>query len=82
MVSCSNGHSMQESGRKRFKDTLEEVVYVKQKIKHFDRNGSEYWAEIDIPDVLEREAEVDRIEYHCEQCNETKVITEEVKHPV
>ena len=79
MVLCSNGHSMSEVSRKRISETIEEVVYNKQKIKHFDRNGSEYWAEVSVPDIHEKQVEVDRIEYRCDQCNETKMINEEIE---
>lgn len=78
MPSCSNGHDMQERSRTRSKETVEEVVYTKQKIKHFNREGSEFWAETSIPDLVEKTVEFDNIEYECVACNESKTVKEEL----
>ncbi len=75
---CSYGHEMKETGRTRGKTTIEEVVYKKERIKHFNREGSEYWAEVNIPDLVEKEVEVDRIDYLCDQCNEKKTVEEPI----
>ena len=72
-MQCSNGHWMQEVARRRTQANREEVVYVMQRIKHFNREGSEYWTEIKVPDLLERTVEVDLVEYRCVQCGETAV---------
>jgi hypothetical protein len=70
---------MNEVSRTRIRKTVEEVVYVKERIKHFDREGSEYWAEVKVPDVVEKELDVIRIAYSCIECGESKVIEEEIK---
>jgi uncharacterized UBP type Zn finger protein len=69
---------MKETGRSRETITIEEVVYKKERIKHFNREGSEYWAEVDIPDLVEKQVEVDRIHYVCDTCNEAKTVDEPV----
>lgn len=75
---CSHGHEMKEAKRSRVTATVEEVVYVQERIKHFDRNGSEYWAEMKIPDLIEKQVEVDRVIYTCEACNEQKTVDKEL----
>jgi ribosomal protein L24 len=70
---------MVETNRSNETITVEEVVYVKEKIKHFDREGSEYWAETNIPDIIEKKVNIVRVTYFCEQCNETK--TEDLQTP-
>lgn len=75
---CSHGHEMKETGRSREKAMVEVVVYVKERIKHFNREGSEYWADVNIPDLVEKEVDIDRITYFCAQCNEEKTLDEEL----
>ncbi len=75
---CSQGHEMEETGRSRETTTIEEVVYVKERIKHFNREGSEYWADMKIPDLVEKEVEIEHIQYCCPQCNEEKTINEQL----
>ena len=65
---------MEEGSRSRETVKVEEVVYVKERIKHFNREGSEYWDEISVPDLVVKEVEVDRVEYLCPQCSETKSV--------
>ncbi len=69
---------MDEKGRSRKTVTVEEIVYVKERIKHFNREGSEYWDEISIPDLVEKQVEIDRIEYLCPHCSETKSVDTEI----
>ena len=76
-MKCSNGHEMEQVRRVRTRKTVEEVVYVKERIKHFNREGSEYWAEVEVPDIVEKEVELDSVEYKCKECGETKVVDEE-----
>jgi len=59
---------LSERGRRHAREHLEEVVYVKQRIKHFDREGSEYWTEMEIPDLVETDVEVDELELACGAC--------------
>lgn len=75
---CSQSHEMTEKGRSRETKTVEEIVYVKERIKHFNREGSEYWAEIDVPDLVEKQVEVERVNFVCAQCGEEKTIEERV----
>ena len=70
---------MREHARSRHKEIIEDVVYTKQKIKHFDRNGSEYWAETNIPDLVEKTVEFDKVEYICEPCDERQTVKEEIE---
>ena len=74
MDRCSNGHPLTEVSRNTLRETVEEVVYSKQKIKHFDRHGSEFWDEIEVPDIVEREVEVIEIAYRCAECGEQKTV--------
>ncbi|MFQ5511460.1 MAG: hypothetical protein ACE5EO_06380 [Candidatus Krumholzibacteriia bacterium] len=76
-VLCSNGHEMKQVGLTRTSRTVEEVVYVKERIKHFNREGSEYWAEVNVPDIVEKTQEMNRIEYSCDECGESAVVEEE-----
>lgn len=75
---CSHDHEMKEIGRSRETATVEEVVYVKERIKHFNREGSEYWADVNIPDLVEKQVEIDRIKFFCEECNEEKIVDEQI----
>lgn len=75
---CSKGHPLREVARVRTEEMVEKVIYVKQKIKHFNREGSEFWTEIEVPDLLETRIEKDRVEYVCDQCSETRVVEQEV----
>lgn len=79
---CSHGHEMKETGRSRETATVEEVIYVKERIKHFNREGSEYWAEVDIPDLVEKQVEMEHIKYFCEECNEEKTVEEQISQDV
>lgn len=75
---CKNGHPMKEASRERIHETVEDVVYVKQRIKHFNREGSEFWAETEVPDLVEREVVIDRISLVCEQCDDVATVDAEV----
>ena len=62
------------------RERVEDVVYTKQKIKHFNREGSEFWKEVEMPDFVECEVEVDLVEYVCEGCQKRHQVREnEVK---
>jgi hypothetical protein len=69
---------MNETGRNRIRITVEEVVYRKERIKHFDREGCEFWAEVDVPDLVEKEVDAERIDYVCPTCNENKTVEERI----
>ena len=79
MLLCSNGHPVREVSRTRSTSIVENVIYRKERIKHFNREGSEFWTEIKIPDIEEKRVEMERIEYHCDECGENKTLEEEVK---
>jgi len=67
---CSCGHAMAVAGQTEFREKVEEVVHVVERIKHFDREGSEFWTEIKVPDIVIKEVPRWRIEYHCPICGE------------
>lgn len=74
---CGEHAPIEERDRRQVVESVEEVVYVKQRIKHFDREGSEFWAEVDIPDIIERQVEKTRITYACLRCGKTTEIDDE-----
>lgn len=61
-------------GERSVSETVEEVVYVKQRIKHFNREGSEYWDEVSVPDLVEREVTRRYTEWQCEHCGRTRLL--------
>jgi hypothetical protein len=65
---------MQEVSRQSVQETIEDVIYQKERIKHFDREGSEFWTEIDVPIIAERETTVEIIEYRCCLCGDVKTV--------
>jgi len=71
-------HPLREISRKRFVETVEDVAYVKRRIKQFTREGAEHWGEIEIPEVVERKVQLEEIEYVCDQCDERKTIKIEI----
>jgi hypothetical protein len=77
-MKCSNGHEMQETARSTLLETVEEVVYIKQRIKHFNREGSEFWTEIDVPDIVERSATFETVEFQCPTCGELHSLRNEL----
>jgi hypothetical protein len=81
MIRCSKGHAARETSRKRVKEAVEDVVYKKERIKHFDREGSEFWTEIEVPDIVVRELDVEVVEYRCDQCGENDVIRRCIEGP-
>lgn len=76
-MECSNGHPMREASRRLTREVREDVVYVRQRIKHFNREGSEFWAEIDVPDIVERMVEIEIVEYRCDDCREVATVRQE-----
>jgi len=67
-MQCENGHEMREVAQRTLTEIEEEVVYRKQKIKHFNREGSEYWAEVEVPDLVEKKVSYAIVDYRCDQC--------------
>lgn len=65
---CNCGEAMQEAGSRD--DTVDEevVVYRTQRIKHFDREGCEYWAETRMPDIEIRTVAYRVTAYRCPNC--------------
>jgi hypothetical protein len=76
MPTCSKGHEMTEISRKTISETSEDVVYRRERIKHFDREGSEFWTEIDVPDLIERKFEIDLVVLQCSTCAELMTLRE------
>ncbi|TVR99176.1 MAG: hypothetical protein EA406_04200 [Rhodospirillales bacterium] len=63
------GHpELTERSRQRLHQRIEQVVYIKQRIKHFNREGSEFWTDMEIPDLVETDVEVDEFEVACGAC--------------
>jgi hypothetical protein len=73
---------VREVSRKRIRETVEEVVYVIQKIKKFNREGAENMETAKVPEFVEREVEVDLVHLVCDQCNWTGVSRQLVEAPV
>jgi hypothetical protein len=73
---CPAGHPLREVSRERILETTEEVVYKIQKIKKFNREGSENMETVRIPEFIERQVEVELIRYACDQCGSTDVVRE------
>jgi hypothetical protein len=69
---CSRGHAMVVAAKTEFRENVEEVVHVIERIKHFDREGSEFWTEMKVPDLVMREVVRWRLEYHCSTCGERR----------
>ena len=69
---CSRGHAMAIAGQTEFREKVEEVVHVVERIKHFDRVGSEFWTEMKVPDIVVKEVRRWRIEYRCPVCDEQR----------
>ena len=65
---CESHAQVQELSRQRIRETIENVVYVEQRIKKFNREGSENMEVIRIPEFEEQLVEVDIVEYNCSQC--------------
>ena len=79
MIVCSKGHPAREVSSKRVREAVEDVVYKKERIKHFDREGSEFWTEIEVPDIVVRELDIEVVEYRCDECGEIDVIRRSVE---
>jgi len=73
---CPNGHSLREVSRRRVQETVEDVIYVTQLIKKFNREGSEAMESVKIPEFVERVVQLDTVEYVCDACNLTQVVRE------
>ena len=68
---CPQGHPLREVARERVREIVEDVVYRIQKIKKFNREGAENLETVKIPEFVEREVEVDLVQYACDQCGTT-----------
>jgi len=73
---CPQGHPLHEAFRRQIQETVEDVVYVIQKIKKFNREGAENMETVKIPEFVERAVEVDLVEYVCDQCGWTLTVRE------
>lgn len=72
MPQCNAGHALREVSRVRRRETVEDVVYMMKKIKKFNREGSETIEEVRMPEFVERQVEVDVVEYACDACGTTQ----------
>jgi hypothetical protein len=72
ITQCSRGHLMAIAGQTEVREKVEEVVHVVERIKHFDREGSEFWTEMKVPDIVVKEVSRWRIEYRCPVCGERR----------
>ena len=68
---------MREVSRKRVSEVIEEVIYVEQKIKKFDREGSETIELARMPEFVEREIEYHAVTFGCDACGHREVIRED-----
>jgi len=59
---------MREDSRQRIRETVEDVVYVVQTIKKFNREGAENLEQIRIPEFVPRDVEVDIVNLVCDTC--------------
>ncbi len=75
---CSQGHLLREVARQRECEVIEDVVYVEQTIKKFNREGAENLEIVKIPEFLEREVEFDLVEYICDICNTTQTLRQDL----
>jgi uncharacterized UBP type Zn finger protein len=73
---CPKGHPLREVSRDRVRETVEDVVYVIQKIKKFNREGAENMETVKIPEFVERAVDVDLVRYACDQCGSTETVRE------
>lgn len=71
--SCGAAAGLERLGERSITETVEEVVYVKQRIKHFNREGSEYWDEVSVPDLVEREVTRCCVEWVCRSGGKTRL---------
>jgi hypothetical protein len=67
-MQCSCGQPMREVAQTRERISEEVVVYRPQRIKHFDREGSEYWAEVKMPDIELRDCNYAVVDWRCDAC--------------
>ncbi len=62
--------------RERHTEIVEDVIYVEQKIKKFDREGSERIELAKMPEFVEREVEFFRVTYRCDACGHCEPVRE------
>jgi hypothetical protein len=63
---------MQAAGSRDETVDEEVVVYRTQRIKHFDREGCEYWAEVRMPDIEIRKVACRVTTYSCPNCGASR----------
>jgi hypothetical protein len=68
---------LREISRERATEVIEEVIYVEQKIKKFDREGSETIELAKMPEFVEREIEYHMVTFGCDACGHRSVIRDE-----
>src|SRR5947209_6093214 len=74
MAECPHGHPLHEVSRRCVRELVEDVVYKIQRIKKFNREGAETMETVKIPEFVEREVDVEIIDYVCDECGTTHTI--------
>lgn len=65
---CEAGSELEILRDVEVTEVIEEVVYRKERIKHFNREGSEYWDEVSVPTLEERVVTRTRPLVRCAAC--------------
>ncbi len=73
---CQSDQNVHEISRRQVRETVEDVIYVEQKIKKFNREGSESMETVRIPEFQERDVSVDLVEYQCQTCGGSQAARE------
>lgn len=73
---CQSSENVREVSRQQVRETIEDVVYVEQKIKKFNREGAENMEIVRIPEFEERDVTFDLVEYRCQSCGWTQAVRE------
>jgi hypothetical protein len=74
MAECPQGHPLRETSRRRVRELVEDVIYKIQRIKKFNREGSETMETVKIPEFVEHEVDVEIVDYACDECGTTHTI--------
>jgi hypothetical protein len=67
-TACPQGHPLREVARLPREETVEEVVHVRRRVKQFNREGSEHWTEMEVPEFIERIVRFVEVSYRCDTC--------------
>lgn len=72
---CQSEESVEEVSRQQIQEMREDVVYVEQRIKKFNREGAENMEIIKIPEFEERLVSLDLVAYKC-KCGWSQTVRE------